>query len=166
MSLYVATRDLHHACEAHPVGTRMAASTVTRQEWADWLGAFRTLHAVVDAALPHHMERDGALAADLAMLPRPRLSVSALRHAAWLAEQEDTGGAAYVLHGAHRSGGRVIAPRMAKLGMPSHHVVYRSPAAAQEIVRGWREREDLTKQARLTFGCLLAVMDEIEGRHA
>lgn len=169
MTLYEATRDLHHACEAHPVGQRIQAGRVTRQEWADWLAAFRALHFVVDADLPAHMSRDAALAADLAVLPRPHVSraaqrFAAQRFAAVLAEAEETGGAAYVLHGAHRSGGRVLAPKMAKVGLPTHHVVYADPDAVQEIVRGWRGRTEWAEQARATFGCLLAVMDEIEAR--
>ncbi|PNW44510.1 UNVERIFIED_CONTAM: hypothetical protein BEN50_12815 [Euhalothece sp. KZN 001] len=164
MTLYEATRDLHHACEVHAVGQQMTSGAVTRQEWADWLAAFRALHAVVDAALPAHMSRDAALAADLAMLPRPHVSPAAQRFAAELAAAEETGGAAYVLHGAHRSGGRVLAPIMAKRGLPTHHVVYADPDAVQEIVRGWRERFEWAEQARATFGCLLGVMDEIEER--
>ena len=41
MSLYEATKDLHHACEAHALGGRMSKGNVTPQEWADWLWAFR-----------------------------------------------------------------------------------------------------------------------------
>ncbi|MFW5655294.1 MAG: hypothetical protein ACOCYW_06560 [Roseicyclus sp.] len=164
MSLYAATRDLHHACEAHPVGQRMQAGSVTPQEWADWLAAFRALHAIVDAALPAHMARDAALSADLAMLPRPRVSPAAHAYAARLARAETVEGAAYVLHGAHRSGGRVLAPKVAKRGLPTLHVTYADADAAQEIVAGWRARADLVGQARETFACLLRVMDEIEGR--
>lgn len=165
MSLYDATRDLHHACEAHPVGQRMTTGAVTRQEWADWLWAFRTLHAVIDLALPAHMGRDAALAADLALLPRPNVSIAAVRFAADLAPASTTGGAAYVLHGAHRSGGRVLAPKMAKLGLPSQHVIYANPEETQDIVRSWRGRVEWTNQARATFACLLSVMDEIEDRN-
>jgi len=39
MSLYDATKDLHHACEAHALGGRMSKGNVTPQEWADWLAA-------------------------------------------------------------------------------------------------------------------------------
>lgn len=166
MTLYEATRDLHHACEAHAVGQRMQGGSVTAQEWADWLNAFRLLHFVVDVRLPAHMARDAALAADLAMLPRPRVSPAAHHFAARLARAETVEGAAYVLHGAHRSGGRVLAPKMAKRGLPTLHVTYADPDAAQNVVAGWRHREELTEQARETFACLLRVMDEIEGRAA
>lgn len=143
----------------------MAKGAVSKQEWSDWLNAFRVLHHVIDAKLPLHMRRDAALAADLSMLPRPHVSCAALRFAVELAEAPETGGAAYVLHGAHRSGGRVMAPKMAKLGLPSLHVVYEKPDTVQNIVRGWRDRMEWREQARATFGCLLDVMSEIQNRN-
>ena len=163
MSLYDATKDLHHACEQHPVGQRMANGAVTAQEWADWLAAFRTLHDVIDTALPAHMARDAVLSADLSVLPRANPSPAALVFAASLAGA-DVSGAAYVLHGAHRSGGRVMAPKMAKRGFPTLHTCYRDPEAVKAWIDGVRNRGDMVGQARDTFGCLLAVMDEIEGR--
>ena len=160
MTLYALTRDLHHACEAHPLGQAMVNGTITPQQWAEWLWAMRVLHQVVDAALPDHMARHGALTADLAVLPKPRASRAAMRFALDLIGQ-DTTGAAYVLHGAHCSGGRVLAPKMAKRGLPTAHTSYRDPDA----VRGWilaaREQKDCADQARATFACLLDVMDEM-----
>jgi heme oxygenase len=143
----------------------MVTGAITAQEWADWLWAMRTLHSVVDIALPAHMSRTEPLTADLAALPVARASVAALRFAADLAGA-DASGAAYVLHGAHCSGGRVLAPKMAKAGLPTLHTSYRY----QQAVRMWlmevRERENLAEQARATFACLLAVMDEIKERKA
>jgi hypothetical protein len=163
MSLYDLTRDLHHACEAHPLGQAMVGGTITPQQWADWLWAMRALHQVTDAALPGHMDRQGALSLDLAALPGARPSRAATAFAAVLAGADSTG-AAYVLHGAHCSGGRVLAPKMAKRGLPTAHTSYRHP----EDVRAWlgevRGRAALADQARDTFACLLAVMDEcLEG---
>jgi hypothetical protein len=163
MSLYEATKDLHHACEQHPVGQRMASGEVTAQEWADWLGAFRTLHNVIDTALPCHMARNLVLLADLSVLPEACPSDAAQRFAISLLGQ-DTTGAAYVLHGAHRSGGRVMAPKMAKRGFPTLHTCYRDPEAVKSWLDSVRGRGDMVQQARATFGCLLAVMDEIEAR--
>lgn len=163
MILYTATKDLHHACEQHPVGQRMSDGSITPQEWADWLAAFRTLHDVVDTPLPGHMARSSVLSADLSVLPHARPSDAARRFAISLLGYEPIG-AAYVLHGAHRSGGRVMAPKMAKRGLPVLHTCYRDP----ELVRAWldsvRNRGEAVVQARDTFGCLLAVMNEIEGR--
>jgi hypothetical protein len=162
MSLYLATRDLHHACEAHPVGQRMSAGIITRQEWADWLEAFRVIHITVDPILPPHMTREGLLRADLALLPAPRSSDAAWTYAASLATQAQREGAAYVLHGAHRRGGAMLARTMGAAGLPTAHVAYPMPAEAETFVRGCRERDDLAEPARATFAALLAVMDEIE----
>ena len=163
MNLYDATKDMHHACEAHPVGGRMSKGNVTAQEWADWLWAFKCLHSVVDAALPAHMARDRLLAADLSVLPPARPSVAGLTFAASLVGR-DVAGAAYVLHGAHRSGGRVMAPILTKRGLPCAHIAYRDPEAAQEWVRQARGAAGGIDLARATFACLLAVMDEIGAR--
>lgn len=159
-TLHEATRDLHHACEQHPVGQRMVNGAITAQEWADWLWAFRALHIVVDTTLPWNMDRVVALTTDLSTLPPANPSAAALRFAASLVGQNPTG-AAYVLHGAHRSGGRVLAPRMAKRGFPTAHTCYLYPEAAQAWINEARNKVDFTEQARDTFGCLLAVMDEI-----
>ena len=164
MSLYAATRDLHHACEAHPVGQRMSAGTITSQEWADWLEAFRVIHLAVDSILPAHMAREALLRADLALLPRPMSSPAAWFHAASLTTQAQREGAAYVTHGAHRRGGQVLARTMGAAGLPTAHVAYPLPAAAEEFVKGCRERMDLAEPAIATFRALLAVMDEIEAR--
>lgn len=161
--LWEATRDLHHACEAHPVGQRMSDGTVSPQEWADWLWAFRCLHSVVDQSLPAQMSRDGLLAADLSVLPTARPSAAALTFAASLVGSEVTG-VVYVLHGAHRSGGRVMAPKMAKRGLPSLHTSYLDAAASKAWIVAARSRLEATQQARATFQCLLEVMDEIVAR--
>ena len=164
MSLYAATRDLHHACEAHSVGQRMTAGTITRQEWSDWLEAFRIIHLAVDPILPQHMTRDGLLLADLSLLPTPHPSPATQAYADGLTTQAQREGAAYVLHGAHRRGGAMLARTMGAAGLPTAHVVYPLPGEAEAFVKGCREREDLAEPARKTFGALLAVMNEIELR--
>lgn len=164
MTLHDRTRDQHHACEAHPVGRRMARGGLTAQEWADWLEAFRVLHGIVDRDLPRHMARRALLEGDLALLPDPHPSPAALRFAAELIEAPARTGAAYVLHGAHRSGGRVMAPRLAAAGLPCAHIAYADQAAAQAWVAAARADAALAPQARATFDCLLAVLDEIQIR--
>lgn len=162
MALYDATKDLHHACEAHPVGGRMSNGNVTPQEWADWLWAFRCLHSVVDVHLPAHMAREFLLAADLSVLPPARPSAAALTFAASIVGQDVTG-VAYVLHGAHRSGGRVMGPALTKRGLPCAHISYLDPDAAKAWIAAARTG-DCVDLARATFGCLLSVMDEIHAR--
>ncbi|MEI2420222.1 hypothetical protein V6O07_08105, partial [Arthrospira platensis SPKY2] len=64
MTLYESTRHLHHACEQHPLGQKMARSTVNPQEWADWLAGMATLHTVIDRPLPLHLHRAHLFNAD------------------------------------------------------------------------------------------------------
>ena len=162
MTLYDATRDLHHACEAHPLGQAMVNGSITREQWASWLWAMRVLHGVIDADLPGHMSRDALFAADLSVLPKPSRSMAALDFAAHLGRAQATTGAAYVLHGAHHSGGRVLAPKMAKRGLPSAHTAYLMPDLAKAWLAEARGKMQHTEQARQTFACLLNVMKEIE----
>ena len=163
MTLFNATRDLHHACEAHAVGQAMVNGAVTPQQWADWLWAMRCLHSVVDVGLPAHMERDTLFCADMSVLPKAHASRAALHFARELIGQDCTG-AAYVLHGAHHSGGRMLAPKMAKRGLPSLHTSYLDAAASKAWIVAARSRLEATQQARATFQCLLEVMDEIFAR--
>jgi hypothetical protein len=168
MSLYAATRDLHHACEAHEVGQRMSAGTVTPQEWADWLAAFRAIHRVIDPHLPLHLTRVALLDADLAMMQAEhgvvgREPKAARLFAEGLAGDTDRLGAAYVLHGAHRRGGAVLAKTMASLRYATAHVFYPLPSEAEALVKQLREQTELAEPATATFRALLAVMDEING---
>lgn len=170
MSLYAATRDLHHACEAHPVGQRMSAGTVTPQEWADWLTAFRAIHSAIDPHLPLHLARVALLNADIeamwAVHEVDGQEPTAARHFARSLKSETARlGAGYVLHGAHRRGGAVLAKTMAGLRYSTGHVFYPLPSEAEAFVKGLRERVDLAEPATNTFRALLAVMDEINGQH-
>lgn len=139
----------------------MSKGNVSRQEWADWLWAFKTIHSVVDLDLPLPFSRDAPLAMDLSTLPTPRPTKAPMRFAADLVGK-DTLGAAYVLHGAHCSGGRVMAPILAKRGLPSAHSVYADKDAVRKWLNTSRSAYDQQELARETFRCLLATMDEIE----
>jgi heme oxygenase len=163
-TLYSATRELHHACEAHPVGQRMSQGIITPQEWADWLEAFRVIHLAVDPILPTHMARDRALLADLESLPAPNAPVAAAAFAASLSTVPQQEGAAYVIHGAHRRGGAVLAKTMTSAGLPTSHVIYVEPTLTENFIKTTRTRLDLAEPARATFQALLATMDEIQFR--
>jgi hypothetical protein len=170
MSLYAATRDLHHACEAHPVGQRMSAGTVTAQEWVDWLAAFRTIHQAIDFYLPLHLTRVALLDADLAMMQSEhgvtgREPKAAVRFAHFLTTEDARLGAAYVLHGAHRRGGAVLAKTVASLRFATAHVFYPLPTEAEAFVKQLRDRTELADAATATFNALLLSMDEIAGGH-
>jgi hypothetical protein len=166
MSLYLATRELHHACEQHLLGQRMSAGTVAPQEWADWLAAFRAIHAAIDPHLPLHLARVALLGADLAAMRSmhgvtARAPQAARAFADALDGEAAVLGAAYVLHGAHRRGGAALARTMATLQFATAHVAYPLPAEAEAFVRLLRDRADLKDGAVATFQALLACMDEI-----
>lgn len=163
-NLFLATRDLHHACESHTLGQAMVAGAISPQHWADWLAAMRQLHLVVDQDVPRHMVRDPLFSADLSVLPAPKISLAALEFAHHLAGRESRLGAAYVLHGAHHSGGRVLAPKMAKRGLPTAHTSYAQPENARAWIAEARGRTEFAEQARQTFAALLDVMNEIQSR--
>lgn len=163
MSLFELTKPMHHACEQHPVGQRMAKGDVTRQEWADWLWAFRTLHGVIDRILPYYFWREEQLTIDLAKLPYANPSAAALRFAADMVDENPIG-ACYVLHGAHRSGGRMMAPILTAKGLPCFHIQYVAQADVQDWIKATRPRTEFSTQAIYTFECLLEVMDEIKLR--
>lgn len=162
--LYTATRDLHHACEVHPVGCRMADGTVTPQEWADWLAAFRAIHVRIDPYNPRHLARVALLDADLELLPRPRKGPAVARLVKGLTTPTAVNAASYVLHGAHRRGGRVLCATMGRVGLPTAHVFYPDAPAAEAFVRDMRDAPGIAPDARAVFEALLATMDEIEDR--
>ena len=168
--LWESTRDLHHACEQHPVGAAMSAGTVSEQVWCDWLGALHVLHRAIDPWVPTPAQVAGNLTLDLLeMLPLvPRPIAAARAYAATLDCVQAVAGAAYVLVGAHRRGGQMMERTFAKVGrtLPNRHVKFADPAGAEAFVKELRLRGDLAAPARQTFRCLLDTMDEIAGLEA
>jgi hypothetical protein len=164
--LWESTRDLHHACEQHPIGSMMSAGTVSEQVWCDWLGALDTIHSEIDLWVPPYVQVSGELTLDLLdMLPlKPRHTMAADCFAASLNNVERACGAAYVLIGAHRRGGQMMERSFAKAGrtLPNRHVRFHNPDAAEAFVKHLRLKGVLTEAARDTFQCLLDVMDEIQ----
>ena len=164
-SLYEATRDLHHACEKHPLGQAMVTASITPQQWCDWLGALRLLHEKIDPKLPPYAQVSGELTLDmvdmLPMVPRPICAAQSFSHT--LDTPERIGGAAYVLVGAHRRGGRVTEKRFKEAGLtlPTRHVHFFAADEAEALVKWLRDKEELTDAARATFQCLLDTMEEI-----
>jgi hypothetical protein len=163
--LWESTRDLHHACEAHPIGASMSAGTVSEQVWCDWLEALRVIHKAIDYWVPPYVQVAGELTFDLVdMLPlTPRDLLAPHVFAASLDTPERAAGAAYVLVGAHRRGGQMMERSFAKAGrtLPNRHVRFQDPAAAEAFVKALRLKGVLTDAARDTFQCLLDTMGEI-----
>jgi hypothetical protein len=168
MTLFDATRHLHHACEEHPLGQAMINATITAQEWCDWLGALRLLHEKIDPHLPPYAQVSGELTLDMIdMLPMlPRHVAAARTFAETLTTPERIGGAAYVLVGAHRRGGRVTEKKFKEAGrnLPMRHVHFFAPAEAEALVKWLRDKDELADAATATFQCLLDVMEEIVER--
>ena len=164
--LWESTRELHHACEQHPIGASMSDGTVSEQVWCDWLGALDTLHSEIDLWVPPYVQVSGQLTLDLLdMLPlKPRYTIAADCFASTLVNVQRVCGAAYVLIGAHRRGGQMMERSFAKAGrtLPNRHVQFYDPAAAEAFVKHLRLKAVLTETARDTFQCLLDVMNEIQ----
>jgi hypothetical protein len=167
-SVWEATRDLHDAAEQHPVAKRMSSGATSPQEWADWLHAHWTIQQAIDPHLPLCVRRADALALDLrALLPvRATPSPSAASFAAGLTDIQDILGAAYLTIGAHRRGGRMIEKAMRAAGnrLPSRHIVFDDPKAAERFVKRLRDLPEIASAARKAFSALIAVMNEIEDR--
>lgn len=166
MSLYEETRELHHACEKHPLGQLMVKGMITPQQWASWLSALWDIHEVIDQILPRHMHRGPLFHADFAMLyedfrVNPDNSKAARAFAIRLEDENEMMGACYVLHGAHRRGGRAMQPVVTKAGLPCCHLFYADPKAAETMIVSMRGRSELVQPATNTFSALLRVMDEV-----
>lgn len=163
--LYKATTELHHSAELHPFGQRMATGTLTRAEWANWLGAMLQIHLALDPYLPPSLKRAHDLQMDLAeMLPlRAEFSPVAAGIVAALTDVELIGGLCYILSGANLKGGQVIRKRIEPLGFPCHHLTFLSEtAAADKWLKQLREVPALAKGAQDAFAAVLVLMTEID----
>jgi heme oxygenase len=159
--LWEATRDLHHACESHPVGAAMASGTPTMQWYADWLSALYTIHWEVDKHIPFVLHRAEKIQKDLTETRCPVIMMrSANKYTNSLKTEKDITGAAYVLTGAHLMGGEIMRRRL--VGYPTSHLEWDDRKAAITELIKFREREDVVIEARNCFQALLNVMDEIK----
>jgi hypothetical protein len=161
LSLFDATRDLHHACEAHPVGAAMASGKPPRAWYAAWLAGLEIIHRATDPTLPLILRRVERLRRDLDALEwLPVPICPAEDYAASLTTEPALAGASYVLTGAHLMGGEVMRRRLD--GYPTEHLLWTDRAAAVAELRLMRERADIALPARDCFAALLRLMDWIE----
>ena len=163
--LYVGTRELHHACERHPVGAAMSAGDICEQWWADWLSALYFIHLAVDPDVPEPLRRVNLVAEDIGrckVLPRPNISVQLLHHKL-LHDPKLREGAYYVVTGAHLMGGQVMRVTM-KGRLPDAHLHIEDRKHWIELWSPLRKREDLIEPACSIFQSLLYIMDEIMER--
>lgn len=163
MQLWQQTRDLHHACEAHPVGAAMASGTPPRHWYAAWLDTLHQIHAAIDPHLPEAAHRAARVRADMdAMGFEIPHTEAAARYVETLTDERAIAGAGYVLTGAHLMGGEIMRRRLD--GFPTQHLEWDDRKAALAVLQGFRDRDDLVSAARACFGALLASMDEIHAR--
>jgi hypothetical protein len=163
MSLYEGTKDLHHACEMHLVGSKMSDGSISRQWWADWLGALLEIHEIIDPELDESLWRKDHLKIDVissSCEPRTNAQVEAfvgeLKSRPRLREASH-----YVLTGAHLMGGQVTRVRIGSR-LPNAHLHFGERKRATEKWMPYRDRTDLIPEAREVFDWLLRIMDEIE----
>ena len=162
VSLFSLTRDLHHACEEHPVGNAMSKGDVNEQWWADWLGVLHAAHSVLDKEIDERFGCVDKLEQDIkASNVSPRECVSALAMVERLKQDKNFLLAAhYVLTGAHLMGGQVMRKTIGER-LPTAHLQL---GDRKDMLQHWmpmRERVDLADEARDVFKCLLDIMDDI-----
>lgn len=162
-TLYEATRDLHHACEMHPVGSAMSDGTISAQWWADWIQALHIFHTEIDGdELSDPLARCLELEVDLkgcSVPPRPNCMADKLGlKLSKSAKMREAG--RYVLTGAHLMGGAVTKKRIGGR-LPTAHLQFGNRKELMTLWTPYRERIDLAEDAREIFQYLLWTMDEI-----
>jgi len=158
--LWNATRDLHHACEQHPVGGVMAIGKPPAIWYRAWLQVLLQLHEVVDQHLPSTVHRVQRIKTDIATLNIEVTSIKAAEnYANTLTNSTAIVGAAYVLTGAHLMGGEIMRRRLE--GFPTEHLSWDSRPEALKCLTQLRESPGVIQPARDCFKALLDSMDEI-----
>jgi len=162
MSLYEATKDLHHVCEQHTVGSTMSDGSISKQWWADWLGALLIAHEIIDPEIDERLWRKEQLRVDvMGSSVEPRNNSQADLFGAELSSRPRLREAArYVLTGAHLMGGQVTRVRLGSR-LPNAHLHFADRKEVSEVWKPYRERADLADEAREVFDWLLRIMDEI-----
>jgi len=160
MTLWQATRDLHHACEQHPIGASMAAGSPPAVWYANWLQVLLQLHTVVDPHLDPIVHRTTRVLRDLNALGIPTKTIKAAEHYTnTLTNTINITGAGYVLTGAHLMGGEIMRRRLQ--GYPTEHLCWQDRKQALKCLDVLRASEGVAEPARLCFQALLDSMDEI-----
>jgi heme oxygenase len=159
MNLREITRPLHHSAEQHPIGAAMANGTISKQDWADWLGALLIVHRKIDPLLPAACGRVSQILSDLeACKPfEPRENLPAISYANSLTSYQ---GAFYVFTGAHLMGGAVIRKRLVNR-LPCEHLAW---ADRKEAIQSWQHLREATEHAKASkdaFSAILRIMDAI-----
>jgi len=160
--LWKETRDLHHACEEHDVGSAMATGEPPIQWYTDWVKALFEIHSVIDMHYSDSINRTERLKLDLDELKRPNDLIVAKEYAKKLKTEKQIAGTAYVLTGAHLMGGAVMKKRL--IDYPTNHLDWENRKEALKELNKLRSREDVIQEAKDCFATLLEIMDEIKGK--
>lgn len=166
MDLRELTRELHHAAEQHPFGTKMSNGDVTTQEWADWVASLRQVHTVLDPNLPPSLDRRGELLLDLGLLLPVRgvAARAAVKFANSLTATDRIIGAAYIFMGAHLRGGAVIRKRLEPKGLPCNHLRFSQAKEANDYIVALRDISHAANGAAAAFEAIIEIMDELASR--
>jgi hypothetical protein len=161
--LWEATRDLHHACEAHVIGDSMAGGSPPKIWYKAWIQALQQIHSAVDPHVDDSIKRVSQLDLDLAALEETVAPLAAAtEYVATLDNALSIDGAAYVLTGAHLMGGEIMRRRFEMHeGYPTNHLTWEDRPASLAVLQTYRTRDDISEQARACFEALLKIMDEI-----
>lgn len=158
--LWEATRDLHHACEAHPVGAAMSSGKPPMIWYAAWVKALLQIHSHMDPHAPECIRRTDRLIKDCESAGNVDEIAAARDYIRTLDNSNALTGALYVLTGAHLMGGEIMRRRLE--GYPTTHLEWEDRKDALAELQILRTRGDLGEEARACFAALLSVMDEIQ----
>jgi len=158
--LWEATRDLHHACEAHPVGAAMSSGKPPMIWYAAWIKALLQIHSFIDPHAPKSIQRTERLIQDVNSAGDVAESVAANDYIRTLDNANALSGALYVLTGAHLMGGEIMRRRL--VGYPTLHLEWDERKDALAELQILRTRGELGQEARDCFAALISVMDEIQ----
>jgi hypothetical protein len=158
--LWEETRDLHHACEAHPVGAAMSTGKPPMIWYAAWVKALLQIHSHVDPHAPACIHRTDRLIKDNELLGDVAEIAAANDYIRTLDNANALSGAVYVLTGAHLMGGEIMRRRLE--GYPTAHLEWDERKDALAELQILRTRGELGQEARDCFAALLSVMDEIK----
>jgi hypothetical protein len=160
--LWESTRELHHACEKHPVGAAMASGSPPPLYYVDWLGALEEIHTIVDPDMGDVLRRTDRLRADTRSMGLEPLKLNATKEYVEKLKQDSLlrAGAAYVLTGAHLMGGEIMRRRL--VDFPTEHLTWDDRPAALLELKSLREADNVVEPAIACFKALLDIMDEIQ----
>lgn len=159
--LWSNTREWHHKCEDHPVGSSMASGSPPIEWYAEWLLSLLIIHDKIDPYMPKCVRRSVLLADDIKSLGiSPRLVPSAIQFSIdFQKDENEIMGFAYVLTGAHLMGGEIMRRRLKNY--PTKHLTWDDRKAALEYLQSLRDCSQYTEGALNCFKTLYEIMEEI-----